>query len=110
MDERTPHMGSFLFRDLDCTGAEVAACYIDGLPEAPIEEVTFERVKISFSPDAKPGIPIMENFAKERCRLGLYLDNVRHIRLKDVKLEGVDGEALIADHYETLEKDAFCEG
>ena len=110
VDERTPHMGSFLFRDLDCTGAEVAACYVDGLPEAPIEEVAFERVKISFSPEAKPGIPIMENFAKERCRLGLYLDNVRHIRLKDVKLEGVDGAALFADHYETLEKDAFCEG
>ena len=110
VDERTPHMGSFLFRDLECTGAEVAACYIDGLPEAPIEEVAFERVKISFSPDARPGVPIMENFAKQRCRLGLYLDNVRHIRLKDVELEGVDGEALIADHYETLDKDAFCEG
>jgi hypothetical protein len=95
---------------MECTGAEVAAVYFDGLPEAPIEEVSLENVSISFSPDAKPGVPIMENFAKQRCRLGLYLDNVRHIRLKDVKLEGVDGEALIADHYETLEKDAFCEG
>lgn len=109
VDERTPHMGSFLFRDIRCTGAEIAACYIDGLPEAPIEEVSFERVSAAFSPDAKPGIPMMENFAKPRCRLGLYLDNVRRIRLKDVKVEGAEGDNLIAAHYETLETEGFCE-
>jgi len=109
VDERTPHMGRFRFSDLDCTDAEVAACYIDGLPEAPIEEVAIERVRIGFSPDARPGIPIMENFAKERCRLGLYFDNVRHIRIDDVKLENVDGKSLIAAHYETIETTNFEE-
>lgn len=107
VDERTPHMGRFRFSDIDCTGAHVAACYIDGLPEAPIEEVTLERVRVSFSPDAKPGVPIMENFAKERCRLGLYFDNVRRIRIDDTTLEGVDGRKLIADHYDTIETTKF---
>ena len=110
MDDRTPYMGSFHFSNLTCTDAEVAACYIDGLPEAPIESVSIENVSISFSPDAKPGIPAMENFAKERCRLGLYLDNVKHISIDNVRLEGVDGDKLIADHYETLDKKDFCEG
>lgn len=110
VDDRTPYMGAFHFSRLTCTDAEVAACYIDGLPEAPIGEVCLENVSVSFSPDAKPGIPAMENFAKERCRLGLYLDNVRHIRLENVRLEGVDGKGLIADHYETLEKNNFSEG
>ncbi len=110
VDERTPRMGSFRFQNLVCTEAEIAACYIDGLPESPIEEVSFENVSISFSPDAKPGIPMMENFAKERCRLGLYLDNVRKIRLENVALEGVDGEPLIVDHCEELVKEHFCEG
>ncbi len=100
-------MGHFRFSDLTCTGAEIAACYIDGLPEAPIEEVTIERVRIAFSPDAKPGIPIMENFAQDRCRLGLYFDNVRSIRVNDVTLDGVDGKKLIADHYETIETTNF---
>ena len=110
MDDRTPYMGSFHFSNLTCTDAEVAACYIDGLPEAPIESVSIENVSIGFSPDAKPGVPIMENFAKKRCRLGLYLDNVRHIRIDNVRLSGVDGEKLIADHYETLDTNNFCEG
>ena len=107
VDERTPHMGRFRFSDLTCTGAEVAACYIDGLPEAPIEEVTLERVRVSFAEDARPGVPIMENFAKQRCRLGLYFDNVRRIRVADTSLEGVDGQKLIAEHYESIEKTNF---
>ncbi len=103
VDERTPHFGRFRFAHIRCTDAQVAACYIDGLPEAPVDEVEFEDVSVSFAPDAKPGVPIMENFAKPRCRLGLYFDNVRHIRVKNVALEGVDGERVLADHYETLE-------
>ena len=110
VDDRTPYMGSFHFKNLLCTDAEVAACYIDGLPEAPIGEVTFENVDIRFSPEAKPGVPIMENFAKQRCRLGMYFDNVRCIRLENVRLSNVDGENLIADHYEKLDLKNFCEG
>ena len=110
VDERTPYMGSFHFKNLRCENAEIAACYIDGLPEAPIDEVCFEDVEIGFSPEAKPGIPMMENFAKPRCRLGMYFDNVRHIRLENVRLTGVDGAPLLAEHYETLEKKQFCEG
>ncbi len=100
-------MGHFFFRHLICTDAEVAACYIDGLPEAPIEAVTLEDVSVSFAKDARPGVPIMENFAKERCRLGLYLDNVRYIRVKNVQIKGVDGDKLIASHYKELEADGL---
>ena len=109
VDDRTPRMGRFHFINIDCTNAEVAACYIDGLPESPIEAVEFRNVNISFKPDAQPGIPIMENFAKPRCRLGLYLDNVKHIRIKNVTVTGADGDGLIANHYEDIAKDGFIE-
>ena len=69
-----------------------------------------EHVSISFAEDAKPGVPIMENFAKKRCRLGLYLDNVRHISVKDVSLQGVEGEALLTQHCETLETEDIRKG
>ena len=102
VDERTPHLGSFRFSNMICTDAEVAACYIDGLPESPIESVSFENFTVSFSENARPGIPAMENFAEERCRLGLYLDNVRRISLKNVHLQGVSGGKVLAQHYEEL--------
>ncbi len=102
VDDRTPHLGSFRFSNLNCTDAQVAACYIDGLPESPIDSVHFENVSVHFASDAKPGIPAMENFAEERCRLGLYLDNVRKISLKNVTLDGVSGEKLLVQHFEEL--------
>ncbi len=102
VDDRTPHMGLFTFKNMVCTDAEVAACYIDGLPESPIDRVEFENITVSFAEDAKPGIPAMQNFAEERCRLGLYLDNVCEISLKNVKVNGAEGKTVIADHYKTI--------
>ena len=85
----------------------MAACYIDGLPESPIDRVELENIRISFAPDARPGVPAMKNFAQEHCRLGLYLDNVKDIAIKNVTLEGADGENLVADHYESMTAEGF---
>ena len=109
VDDRTPHLGSFAFRNMECTGAEVAACYIDGLPESPIDEVALENISVSFAEDARPGMPSMKNQNQEQCRLGLYLDNVKAIRVKNVKLHGVEGKALVAGHYESVETENFEE-
>lgn len=98
VDERTPHMGCFTFRNMECTGAEVAACYIDGLPESPVDAVTLENITVCFAEDARPGMPSMRNHNEARCRLGLYLDNVKRVTVKNVKLRGVAGKPLIAEH------------
>ena len=109
VDGRTPHLGSFAFRNLECTGAEVAACYIDGLPESPIDQVALENITVSFAGDARPGMPSMRNHNEARCRLGLYLDNVKRIHVKNVKLFGVEGKALTADHCEDIVTEDFEE-
>ncbi|MBQ4382814.1 MAG: glycoside hydrolase family 28 protein [Oscillospiraceae bacterium] len=107
VDDRTPHLGSFTFRNMTCTGAQVAACYIDGLPESPIDSVALENISIAFAPDAQPGVPAMQNFAEKRCRLGLYLDNVRSVSVRNVRLEGVEGQGLICDHCDSIETENF---
>lgn len=109
VDERTPHLGSFTFRNLTCTDVQVAACYIDGLPEMPIDEVIFENTSFAYAEDALPGKPIMKNHAEDVCKLGLYLDNVRHIKLDGVTVNGSDGPGLITAHYEQLETPDFKE-
>ena len=104
VDERTPHLGAFRFSDMVCTGAQTAACYIDGLPERPIDAVAFENVSIAFDPDAKPGVPAMQNFAQPRCKLGLYFENVERVRLTNVRLSGVEGDDVVANHCGTVER------
>lgn len=107
VDERTPHLGKFTFRRLTCTDVQVAACYIDGLPEMPIDEVNFEDVSFTYAADAKPGKPIMKNFAEDECKLGMYLDNVRRIHIHNVTVNGAEGKKLIADHFEELDAPEF---
>lgn len=109
VDDRTPHLGSFVFRNMECTGAEVAACYIDGLPESPIDQVTLESISVSFAENARPGMPSMKNQNQEQCRLGLYLDNVRKIVVKNVSLSGAEGQALVAEHCEEIVTEDFEE-
>ena len=102
VDERTPHFGQFIFRDVVCEDAEAAASYIDGLPESPIEEVVFERVSVAYKADAKPGRPIMENFGRECLRLGLYLENVRRVVLRDVRIDGAIGTPVVTKNCEEV--------
>ena len=107
VDDRTPHMGTFCFRNMECTDAEAAACYIDGLPESPIDKVILENISISFAENAQPHVPAMQNFAKERCKLGLYLDNVKEIEIRGVKMKGQVGEMVVADHYDKITTEGF---
>lgn len=107
VDDRTPHIGTFSFRNMTCTGADVAACYIDGLPESPVEEVEFRNVSISFKKDAKPDFATMQNFVGKMCKVGLHLENVRKVIVNNVTLEGVEGDALYAPDSECVVEENF---
>lgn len=102
IDERTPYLGKFAFRNMVCENCHVAACYCDGLPEQPIEEITVENIKFTYDPEAKPGVPAMRNHAEKMCRAGMYFDNVKRLTVKNIDISGNDGEVLIADHVGTL--------
>ena len=102
VDERTPRLGRFRFSNMECLDAQAAACYCDGLPEMPIDEVTFENVRVAFAEDAKPAVPSMFTNAPKRCRLGLYFENVRKVNLNNVTVEGHVGEAVVAKNVDEI--------
>ncbi|MBO7197153.1 MAG: glycoside hydrolase family 28 protein [Clostridia bacterium] len=98
VDDRTPYLGKFTFKNMICEDCEAAACYCDGLPERPIEEINIENITFTFSPNAKPARPAMREFMEEFCRVGMYFDNVKRLVISNVKLDGVIGDHLIIDH------------
>ncbi|MDE7326980.1 MAG: glycoside hydrolase family 28 protein [Lachnospiraceae bacterium] len=102
VDERTPYLGKFTFRNMVCENCHVAACYCDGLPEQPIDEITVENIRFTYAPDAAPGVPAMRNHAEKMCRAGMYFDNVRKLTVRNVDISGNDGDALITNHVGTL--------
>ena len=95
VDEGTPYLGKFLFRDIECVDCECMAGYFDGLVEQPIKEVRIENVSFSFKADAKPFQPAMLENVRDFCKEGLYVDNVEHLILKNVTFDGVVGEKII---------------
>ncbi len=105
VDERTPYLGRFVFRDMVCENCRVAACFCDGLPERPIEEITLENIKFSYDENAEPGYPSMRNNNVKMCRAGMYFDNVNRLTVKNVRLSGCDGEELMANNVGQLTKE-----
>ena len=54
-----------------------------------------ENVRVRFAKDARPGVPSMFTGAPDRCRMGLWFENVKRVRLKNVDVEGQEGEVLL---------------
>ncbi|MBQ4465795.1 MAG: glycoside hydrolase family 28 protein [Oscillospiraceae bacterium] len=105
VDERTPYLGSFTFRDMECLNCHVAACYCDGLPEMPIGEITVENLLFTYADDAVSGVPAMKNNAVEMCRAGMYFDNVGKLTIRNVTVSGCEGEELLLQNVGTLIKE-----
>ena len=95
VDDGTPYLGSFLFRDMECTDCEWAAGYFYGLTEQPIGSVTIENVSFTFREDASEGMPAMMDYIDKECKRGLYFNCVKKVALKNVTMTGQEGDRLI---------------
>lgn len=95
VDERTPALGSFTFKNISCTGVEYCAGAFYGLPEAPVGEVVFDSVTFDYNTECQAGYPDMrEKNRKVKCG-GLYFEFVEKVVLKSVKINGQSGEKII---------------
>ncbi len=102
VDDTTPYLGKFHFRDMECTDCEWAAGYFYGLTEQPIESVTIENVSFTFKEDAKAGCPAMMDFIEDECKRGLYFNGVRKVHLKNVTMSGQAGDRLITENVDEV--------
>lgn len=98
VDDRTPYLGKFVFRDMVCENCHVAACYCDGLPEMPIDDITVENIRFTYDENAVSGKPSMKNNSVNMCRAGMYFDNVRRLTVKNVEITGNEGETIITSN------------
>lgn len=97
VDDRTPYLGELSFCHIKAENCHAAAAYIYGLPEQKIKKVLFEDVSFSYANKPKSGVPAMMDGAEATTKLGLFAKNVETLELKNVSLNGQDGDALITD-------------
>ena len=105
VDDRTPYIGRFTFKDMICTGVEYCAGAFYGLPEAPIGGVAFENVSFSYNKSAEAGFPDMKEINKKVKNEGLYFQFVKDVNLKNVKIIDPDGEAIVAEGVENIKEE-----
>ena len=105
IDERTPYLGEFCFRGMKCTNCHNAAVYCDGLTEQPIRSVTLEDISFDYSANAEAGHPAMRVGMTDWVRRGMYFDNVGEVIVKNVVIDGCDGDEVEARHVGKLTRE-----
>ncbi len=96
VDDRTPYLGKFTFRNMECINCEAAACFCDGIPEQRIREINVENIHFTYAEDAAPFKCASQDYLEPYCKVGMYFNNVENLNIKNVKVEGAEGEELIA--------------
>lgn len=97
VDDRTPYLGNFVFKDIDCENVNVAAGTFYGLPEAPIESIRIENVKFSYAENPVEGRPAMMDFLDPMKGEGLIFNYVGKVVLKNVSFSNFKKEKVILD-------------
>ena len=102
-DERTPEIRTMVFHNIQAENCHVAAVYMYGLPEKKIQKVIMEHIRVTYAENATAGVPAMLDGQGECRKMGIFVKNVSHLVLRDVVLEGQEGEAMILDGIDRLE-------
>ena len=104
IDDRTPYLGKFVFKDIDCKNVNVAAGTFFGLPEQPIESITLQNVNFSYSENPTAGIPAMMDFLDPMKGQGLIFNYVNEVNLENVKFDGVSSEEVSTVNVNKIER------
>jgi polygalacturonase len=100
MDAGTPLVRRVSLSGITARGAASAAAWIDGLAEAPVEDLHLSDVSIELAPDAAklpPEAPEMADGVLPVAGRGFIARNVRGLRLENVEIRGQEGPAFVLE-------------
>ena len=100
VDAGTPRVRRIQFGEITAQDARYAAAFLYGLPEMPIEDVSFRDVSIAMSPNAGAGVPRNIDGIGTLSRAGFIARNVRGLRLEGVAVTGQAGDEFVLEDVE----------
>ena len=95
IDEGTPYLGKFHFKNIKAIDAEWTAGAFWGLPEQPIEEIILENVFCTMKENAEPGKAIMTLDGPWYCKSGFHFYWVNRVRIINTEVVGATTEPFI---------------
>jgi hypothetical protein len=97
INEGTPRFRRIHFSHITARNAQFAAAFLYGLPETPIEDISFDDVSISMAPNAPAGPPDMADDIAPMQRAGFFARYVRGLRLNHVAIENQIGAPFLIE-------------
>ncbi len=92
VDDRTPYLGKFVFKDIDCEDVNVAAGTFFGLPEQPIDSITIDNVSFHYAENPIADKPAMMDGLDAMSGRGIILSYVNEVNIKNVSFTGLKNE------------------
>ena len=97
VNDGTPRIRHVHLSHITARGAKIAAGFVYGLPEMPIEDLTLDDISITMDRMAEPGYADMADDIPQMQAVGLFVRNVRGLRLRDVEITNQIGEAFLVE-------------
>jgi polygalacturonase len=98
VSDATPAFRRIHLSNITAREVRVAAAFLYGLAEMPVEDISLSDVSIAMAADAEAAYPEMADDLELMRRAGLFVRNARGLRLHNVEVRGQLGPALsIAD-------------
>lgn len=94
VSEATPRFRRISLSNITARDARLAAAFLYGLAEMPLEDVTLSDVSVAMAPEAETGFAEMADDIPEMARAGIFARNIRGLRLHNVVVSGQLGPAL----------------
>ena len=106
VDERTPSVHKLEFRHIQCTNCHVAAAFVYGLPENPIDCIELEDFHVTYAQNPIAMEPaMMDDIDEESTWLGACFHNVERLVLRDVTIGPECREPLVTENIKELIKE-----
>jgi polygalacturonase len=97
----TPAFHNIHISHVSAVGVKIAAGFLYGLAEMPLEDISFSDVSISLSAGAQPALPEMADDLPMLSQAGFFIRNARRVLLDNVHITGQIGQPFDLD--ETVE-------
>lgn len=98
VDERTPYIGKFHFKNMKCLNTSYSAGVFLGLPEEPIKGITLENIEFTYKKDAIKGSPVMIEHSYEVLKQGLDFHYVDDVIIDNVSIKGAMTDEVLLDN------------
>ena len=109
VDERTPSVRQIVFKNIEAHNCHVAGAFFYGLPEMKVDYVEFDNISIDYDENPDPNEPDMMDDIEPVAKMGVYINNVRKLVLRNVRVQGCKGEPFILENIDELVKEEMEE-